>query len=581
LLGIQQKEKNKMVLERRWKINQFQADKTAALQQALKIHPALCSILVNRGIEDFNHSKLFFRPQVEQLHDPFLMKDMQKAVDRIITAIQEDEKILIYGDYDVDGTTSVAIVYDFLCSIYEKEKLDYYIPNRYKEGYGLSQMGIDYAVNNQFNLLITLDCGIKSVDLIQVANEKNIDTIVCDHHLPGSQLPPALAILNAKQSDCPYPYKDLCACGVGFKLIQALSSELSVEEKYFLPYLELTATAIAADIVPITGENRLMAYLGIKQANENPSIGIKALIDLSKVQQSLTVSSLAFMIGPRINAAGRMDDAKKAVSLFIERDPEKAKQIALLLQTDNTNRREADASITIEAIAQLESDETLKDKKAIVVYNANWHKGVIGIVASRLLERYYKPTIVLTQSGSLLAGSARSIAGFNIHDGLEHCSNLLFGFGGHYFAAGMTLLPEHFDEFKKKFESIAAVTLSDDQMIPELDIHAEVELEDLTPGFYNILEQMEPFGPDNPKPVFCIRQLTNTGCRIVKEEHVRFEVEKNGLKISGIGFGMAEKFKSLENNSTLDIVFNLEENNFRDVKSLQLKVIDFDVAGKK
>jgi single-stranded-DNA-specific exonuclease len=429
--------------------------------------------------------------------------------------------------------------------------------------------------------LITLDCGIKSVDLIQVANEKNIDTIVCDHHLPGSQLPPALAILNAKQSDCPYPYKDLCACGVGFKLIQALSSELSVEEKYFLPYLELTATAIAADIVPITGENRLMAYLGIKQANENPSIGIKALIDLSKVQQSLTVSSLAFMIGPRINAAGRMDDAKKAVSLFIERDPEKAKQIALLLQTDNTNRREADASITIEAIAQLESDETLKDKKAIVVYNANWHKGVIGIVASRLLERYYKPTIVLTQSGSLLAGSARSIAGFNIHDGLEHCSNLLFGFGGHYFAAGMTLLPEHFDEFKKKFESIAAVTLSDDQMIPELEIHAEVELEDLTPGFYNILEQMEPFGPDNPKPVFCIRQLTNTGCRIVKEEHVRFEVEKNGLKISGIGFGMAEKFKSLENNSTLDIVFNLEENNFRDVKSLQLKVIDFDVAGKK
>jgi len=570
-----------MALERRWRINKFQAEKTTALQQALKIHPALCSILVNRGIKDFDQSKLFFRPQVEQLYDPFLMKDMQKAVDRIITAIQQNEKILIYGDYDVDGTTSVAIVYDFLCSIYEKEKLDYYIPNRYKEGYGLSQMGIDYAMNNQFNLLITLDCGIKSVDLIQAANEKNIDTIVCDHHLPGSQLPPAVAILNAKQSDCPYPYKDLCACGVGFKLIQALSAELSVEEKHFLHYLELTATAIAADIVPITGENRLMAYLGIKQANENPSIGIKALIDLSKVQQSLTVSSLAFMIGPRINAAGRMDDAKKAVSLFIERDPEKAKQIALLLQTDNTNRREADANITIEAIAQLESDQTLKDKKAIVVYNANWHKGFIGIVASRLLERYYKPTIVLTQSGSLLAGSARSISGFNIHDGLEYCSDLLFGFGGHYFAAGMTLLPEHFDEFKKKFESIAAATLSDDQMIPELEIHAEVELEDLTPGFYNILEQMEPFGPDNPKPVFCIRKLKNTGCRIVKEEHVRFEVEKNGLKITGIGFGMAEKFKSLESNTTLDIIFNLEENNFRDVKSLQLKVIDFDVAGKK
>jgi single-stranded-DNA-specific exonuclease len=570
-----------MAIERRWIVNQADAEKTSALQQSLKIHRTLCGILVNRGIEDYDHAKLYFRPQLEQLHDPFLMKDMPIAVARIVKAIESNEKILIYGDYDVDGTTSVAIMYDFLCAIYNKEKLDYYIPNRYKEGYGLSQLGIEYAIEHGFNLLITLDCGIKSVDLIQSASLNKIDTIVCDHHLPGSTLPPAVAILNAKQADCPYPYQDLCACGVGFKLIQALANERSIDGSIYIPYLELVATAIAADIVPITGENRTMAFLGIKQANENPSTGIKALIELSKIQQSLTVSSLAFMIGPRINAAGRMDDAKKAVSLFIERDLEKARAIALLLQNDNTNRREADANITVEAIAQIEADASFRSKKAIVVYDANWHKGVIGIVASRLLERYYKPTVVLTNSGSLIAGSARSIAGFNIHDGLEHCSNLLFGFGGHYFAAGMTLLPEHFDEFKKKFESIAAVTLSDDQMIPELEIHAEVELEDLTPGFYNILEQMEPFGPDNPKPVFCIRQLTNTGCRIVKEEHVRFEVEKNGLKISGIGFGMSEKFKSLENNSTLDIVFNLEENNFRDVKSLQLKVIDFDVAGKK
>ena len=570
-----------MAIARKWKINKPDVEKTSLLQQALKIHPALCSILVNRGIEDFDTAKSYFRPAITHLHDPFLMKDMQPAVDRITKAIEEQHKILIYGDYDVDGTTSVAIVYDFLCAIYDKEKLDYYIPNRYKEGYGLSQMGINYAIEHEFKLLITLDCGIKSVELIEKACHNKIDTIVCDHHLPGSILPPAVAILNAKQFDCSYPYKDLCACGVGFKLIQALSSTLSIDETLYLPYLELVATAIAADIVPITGENRIMAFLGIKQANENPSIGIKALIDLSKVQHSLTVSSLAFMIGPRINAAGRMDDAKKAVSLFIEKDVEKAKALALLLQNDNTNRREADASITIEAIAQLEADTSLSSKKAIVVYDANWHKGVIGIVASRLLERYYKPTIVLTQSGSLIAGSARSIPGFNIHDGLEHCSDLLFGFGGHYFAAGMTLLPENLAAFKEKFEAIATSTLSEEQMIPELEIHAMLEAEDITPSFYKILEQMEPFGPDNSKPVFCIRNVHNTGCRIVKEEHVRFEIEKNGLRMTGIGFGMAEKYNQLEKNSNLDIVFHLEENNFRDVTSLQLKVIDFDVAGKK
>lgn len=570
-----------MAIERRWQVNSIDAKKTAALQESLKIHGSLCTILVNRGIEDFNSAKLFFRPQLEHLHDPFLMKDMSIAVDKIVQSIQSNKKILIYGDYDVDGTTSVAIVYDFLCAIYKKENLEYYIPNRYKEGYGLSQMGIDYAIENGIDLLITLDCGIKSVDLIQTASLHNIDTIVCDHHLPGPTLPPAVAILNAKQAECPYPYKDLCACGVGFKLIQALAVHLNLDESLYLHYLELVATAIAADIVPITGENRTMAFLGIKQANENPSTGIKALIELSKVQQSLTVSSLAFMIGPRINAAGRMDDAKKAVSLFIERDLEKARALALLLQNDNTNRREADANITTEAIAQIEADPSFESKKAIVVYDANWHKGVIGIVASRLLERYYKPTIVLTNSGSLIAGSARSIAGFNIHDGLEHCSDLLFGFGGHYFAAGMTLLPENFSAFKERFENIAATTLHDDQMIPVLEIHAEVSLEDLNPGLFKILEQMEPFGPENPKPVFCLREVNNTGCRIVKEEHVRFEIEKNGLRITGIGFGLAQKFKSLGDTKQLDIVFHLEENNFRDVTSLQLKVIDFAIAGKK
>jgi len=570
-----------MTLERRWKIEQLHEFETQALQQELKIHPALCGILVNRGITSYQFAKKFFRPQIEELHDPFEMKDMPLAVDRIITAIEKNEKILIYGDYDVDGTTSVAIVFDFLCKIYTKVNLDYYIPNRYKEGYGLSSKGIEFAVEHGFTLLIALDCGIKSVELIQSAKDLGIDTIVCDHHLPGATLPPAVAILNAKQPACPYPYKDLCACGVGFKLIQALATTLSIEAAVYLPYLELVATAIAADIVPLTGENRLMAYFGIKQAIENPSIGIKALVELSKVQHALTISSLAFMIGPRINAAGRMDDAKKAVSLFIEKDKDKAKEMALLLQNDNTSRREADASITEEAIAMLEADQTLREKKAIVVYSEQWHKGVIGIVASRLLERYYKPTIVLTKSGDLLAGSARSIAGFNIHDGLEYCSELLFGFGGHYFAAGMTLVPANLGAFQKKFEEIAAATLSDAQMVPELVIHASVDITDLTPSFFHILEQMEPFGPDNPKPVFCLRNVRNTGCRIVKEDHVRFEIEKEGVKITGIGFGLAEKFKSLAHSEQLDIVFHLEENNFRDVVSLQMKVIDFDVAGKK
>ncbi len=570
-----------MTLERRWKIEKHIAHETEQLQQTLKIHPALCGILVNRSIRSYDSAKKFFRPAINELHDPFLMKDMHKAVARIMSSIENNERILIYGDYDVDGTTSVAIVYDFLCNIYSKEHLDYYIPNRYKEGYGLSLTGIEYALEHKFTLLIALDCGIKSVELIANAKEKGIDTIVCDHHLPGSILPPAVAILNAKQLDCPYPYKDLCACGVGFKLIQALATSLSIDEDQYLPYLELVATAIAADIVPITGENRTMAYFGIKQANENPSIGIKALIELSKVQQALTISSLAFMIGPRINAAGRMDDAKKAVSLFIEKDKERAKELAQLLQTDNTNRREADASITEQAIAMLEADQTIHDKKAIVVFSEHWHKGVIGIVASRLLERYYKPTIVLTKSGDLLAGSARSIAGFNIHDGLEYCSDLLFGFGGHYFAAGMTMVSENLEAFKNRFEEIAASTLSDDQMIPELLIHSEIDLSDLTPSFFHILEQMEPFGPDNPKPVFCVRNARNTGCRIVKEDHVRFEVEKNGTKITGIGFGLAAKYKSLTNTDLLDLVFNLEENNFREVTSLQMKVVDFDIAGKK
>lgn len=566
---------------KRWRTINLPVQATETLRNELKIHPTLCGILAHRGIDDYQKAKSFFRPSLSALHDPFLMKDMHRAVDRIIDAIAQEEKILVYGDYDVDGTTAVAIMYDFLTKIYDKEQLEFYIPNRYREGYGLSSQGIAYAAEHGFSLLITLDCGIKSVELIAEAKAMGMDTIVCDHHLPGPELPPAMAILNAKQQDCPYPYKELCGCGVGFKLIQALSSALGLEEDEFLPYLQLVATAIAADIVPITGENRILAYHGIKQVNANPSTGIKALIELSGSGKEITIGSLSFMIGPRINAAGRMDDAKKAVSLFIEKDPEQAKQLAALLQTDNNSRREADAQITEEAIQMLLADPSLASKKSTVVFDAGWHKGVIGIVASRLLDKYYRPTIVITKSGDVLAGSARSIPGFNIHDGLEYCSDLLLGFGGHYFAAGMTLMPDQLANFQQRFEEIASAQLTEDQLVPEIVIDAIAALHDLTPSFFKILQQMEPFGPENMRPVFCLRNLRNTGCRVVKDEHVRFDVEQHGARITGIGFNMAERFRLLEDSSSLDIVFTLEENSFRGVTTLQMKVIDFEVAGKK
>ena len=565
--------------KKRWKFIDLPTDKAEVLRQELKIHPLMCAILASRGIEHYDEAKTFFRPEIKDMHDPSLMKDMGKAVVRILKAIEREEKILVYGDYDVDGTTAVAIVYDFLSKIYSSDNIEYYIPNRYREGYGLSKQGINYAEENNFSLLITLDCGIKSVDLVRLAKEKKIDTIICDHHLPGAEIPEALAVLNAKQMDCPYPYKELCGCGVGFKLIHALAKELNIDATEYMPYLELVATAIAADIVPIKGENRLLANYGVTQVNSHPSVGIKALIELSGIKKKITVSSLSFMIGPRINAAGRMDDAKKAVSLFIERDPERAKEIALLLQTDNTSRREADTQITEEALDMIMSDELLQHKKSTVLCKEEWHKGVIGIVASRLLEKYYRPTIVLTKSGDVLAGSARSIPGFNIHDALEQCSDLLIGFGGHYFAAGMTLFPENLSAFQERFEKIASATLSEDQLIPEILIDATIELKDITQSFYNILSQMEPFGPENPQPVFCVRNVRNTGTRIVKENHVRFEVEQNGYSITGIGFGLAEKLHRISSSDHLDIVFTLEENHFRDSVNLQMKVIDFDTAG--
>lgn len=560
---------------KRWKFLEAPGKEQQSLVQELNIHPALCGILAQRGIHSYEAAKKYFRPSLEDGHDPFLMKDMDVAVQRIINALKNNESILVYGDYDVDGTASVALLYDFLKKLKPTAHLDYYIPNRYKEGYGLSSQGIAYAAEKGFNLLITLDCGIKSVELVLTAKEKGIDTIICDHHLPGNEMPAAVAILNAKQTDCHYPYKELCGCGVGYKLIQALCKQLALPDSAHLQYLEWVATAIAADIVPINGENRILAFHGIQKANENPSTGIKALMELSSTKNKVTIGNLSFMIGPRINAAGRMDDAKKAVQLFIEKDNQKAKELAIILQTDNSSRREADARITEEAIDIIEKDASFAYRKSTVVFAPHWHKGVIGIVASRLLDRYYKPTVVLTKSGEYWAGSARSIPGFNIHDALDECSDLLKAFGGHYFAAGMTLEEDSLNIFSQKLDEIASRILSDDQMIPEIIVDAVVEPKDLTQAFYKILDQMEPFGPENPRPVFCMQQLQNTGSRIVKNDHVRFEVEKDGTRFQGIGFNMAEKFLSLSNDRLLDIVFTLEENHYNNQTSLQMKVIDF------
>lgn len=562
-------------MDKRWNLLKADEEKTLALQQALKINDTLCRILVQRGIDTYDAAKNYFRPQLSGLHDPFLMKDMDKAVNRITKAFEAREKILVFGDYDVDGTTSVALMYSFLCGIYDPELLDFYIPHRYREGYGVSKMGIDFAHANNFTLIISLDCGIKSADLVAYARTLGIDFIVCDHHLPDEVLPAAAAILNAKQKDCPYPYKELCGCGVGFKLATALSKRLGIDESKYYCYLDLLATAIAADIVPMTGENRIMAYYGLRQINNNPCPGIKALIELGGIEDSLSINSVVFVIAPRVNAAGRMDDARKAVQLFIEKDPVKAMEIAKLLHSDNTDRKEADKDITEEALAIIGADETLVNRKTTVVYKEHWHKGVVGIVASRLTETYFRPTVVLTRSGDIVVGSARSVPGFNLYEAIHSCKEHLLGYGGHFAAAGLSLLPENVDRFSKQFEDVVQTTIPPELLVPEININAAVQFAELTPSFYNIICQMEPFGPENMRPVFIAKNVQDTGySKIVKELHVRFVVKQNDIAITGIGFNLSEKFHLLQT-GPVDIVFTLDENEWNGTKSLQLKVIDF------
>lgn len=559
--------------QKRWRIQTANKDKAAGLFKELKVHPVLCNILVQRGIETYDIAKKFFRPQLTDLHDPFLMKDMQKGVDRILQAFSQQEKILVFGDYDVDGTTAVSCMYQFLKTYHPLT--EFYIPHRYREGYGVSKAGIDYAFNNGYTLIISLDCGIKSVELIQRAKDSGIDFIVCDHHLPDEDLPPAVAILNPKQKDCPYPFKELCGCGVGYKLITALCTAMHLPDDTPHQYLDLVATAIAADIVSITGENRILAYYGLQKANKAPNSGIQALSYLSGFKKDFHINNLVFIIAPRVNAAGRMDDARKAVLMFVSESYEEAMHWAEQLNEDNTSRKEADSSITEEALAIIQGDEVMLKRKSTVLFQPHWHKGVVGIVASRLIDHYYRPTIVLTQSGEYVAGSARSVAGFNVYEAIHQCKDLLLGYGGHFYAAGMTMATDKVDAFCQKFEEVVEASIHPELLIPEIVIDAEINFSDIKRSFYDIMCQMEPFGPDNMSPTFCVRNVYNTGwSKVVKDVHLRFVVKQDNHIMTGIGFHMADKFDLLFQNKPVDLVFKIDENEWNGEKSLQLKVLD-------
>jgi single-stranded-DNA-specific exonuclease len=562
-------------MQKRWNILQANQTKVQALHESLKISPVLCRILVERGIETFDQARSFFRPQLKDLHDPWLMKDMDKAVERILDAFSREEKILVFGDYDVDGTSGVACLFQFLRKVYHPQLLDFYIPHRYREGYGVSKLGIDFAKENKFTLIISLDCGIKSVDLIDYARSLGIDFIICDHHLPEQRLPEAVAILNPKQPGCPYPYKELCGCGVGYKLITALAQHIGLPEEDIYCYLDLVATAIAADIVPLTGENRVLAYFGLKKINENPSHGIRALMQLSDLTKQLFINNLVFMIAPRVNAAGRMDDARKAVQMFIASTYEEALSYAQMLHSDNSFRKEADNAITEEALRLLEADPANLKRKSTVVFQPHWHKGVVGIVASRLIEKYYRPTVVLTKSGEIVAGSARSVIGFNLYEAIYACREHLLGYGGHFAAAGMTLLADQVEAFSAKFEQVVDATIDPHMLIPEIVIDAEILFREMNQSFYNILVQMEPFGPENLRPVFLAKAVRDTGqSKIVKDLHIKFSLEQEDILVNGIGFNLAGKFPLLQTHKPVDLLFTLEENEWHGEKRLQIKVVD-------
>jgi single-stranded-DNA-specific exonuclease len=548
--------------------------KVQQLQNELQVDEIIATLLVQRGIETFEQAKTFFRPSLNDLHDPYLMKDMDLAVNRIENAIKNKENILVFGDYDVDGTTAVSLISGYLKTIYPN--IDTYIPDRYDEGYGISYKGIDYAEDNGISLIIALDCGIKSIEHIDYASKKGIDFIICDHHRPGEILPKAIAILDPKREDCSYPYDELCGCGIGFKLIQALGKNRNQTTQDLLPYLDLVATAIAADIVPMTGENRVLAKFGLEIINSNPRSGIQALIQNIK-KKTLTITDVVFIVAPRINAAGRINHGNYAVQLLTEFNLEQATEFALEIEEFNTDRRGLDQQITKEALLQIEKNQE-ENRFSSVVYQEDWHKGVIGIVASRLIEKYYRPTIVFTKSGEKLAASARSVKDFDVYNALEACAEYLEQFGGHMYAAGMTLKEENYEDFKNAFENVVKETIHPDLLIPEISVDAEIDFSDINPKFVRILEQFEPFGPQNMHPIFLTNDVVDTGHGKPmgkEEEHLRLFLKQNNSDgIGAIGFGLGNKLELTKNFNPFDVVYSIEENEWNGNVSLQLRLRD-------
>ena len=551
-----------------------EAIKLEALMQMLQVDDTVATLLLQRGIETYDEAKTFFRPSLDDLHDPFLMKDMDKAVDRIEAALLQNENILVFGDYDVDGTSSVALMSSFLKT--KTENVATYIPDRYDEGYGVSYKGIDFALDNDFKLIIALDCGVKAIDKVAYAKEKGIDFIICDHHRPGEKLPPATAILDPKREDCDYPYKELCGCGVGFKLIQALASKDGKNADDLAEYLDLVATAIGADIVPITGENRVLAYFGMQVINANPRAGIQAIIDQVN-KKELTITDVVFIVAPRINAAGRMKHGNYAVTLLTETDSFLAEQYAAEIEIFNTDRREADKQITEEALQQIE-DHNEQEGFTTVVYHEKWHKGVIGIVASRLIETYYRPTLVFTKSGDRLAASARSVSGFDVYNALESCAGHIEQFGGHKYAAGLTLKEENYEAFKQAFEDEVAKTIDKSLLTPEVKVDMKIDLGQVNGKLMRIMKQFGPFGPGNMTPIFMTDDLKDTGygkCGGEDDKHLRITVTQTGReKIVSIGFGLGDKLDIIANRNIFKGVYSIDENHWQGKVSLQLKMRD-------
>ncbi len=560
-------------MEKRW-VQALQGNKEtiALLAQQLKVDKTLAEILVQRGITTFEEARDFFRPELTDLHDPFLMKDMHQAISRIDTAIKDQESILIYGDYDVDGTTAVALAYSFFKQF--TTKIEYYVPDRHLEGYGISTQGIDYAKKQGITLIIALDCGIKSVDKVTYANTLDIDFIICDHHLPGDLLPPAFAVLDPKRKDCPYPFKELAGCGIGFKLAQAYCIKHNLPKENYEQFLDLVMVSIAADIVPVVDENRILAYHGLKKLNSNPCMGLKALIQSSGQNKVFNLTDIVFTLAPRINAAGRMVHAREAVKMLLCTEDDLAVEQSTFINFHNTERKATDQHTTAEALSIIGACKVLMNRKTTVVYKEDWNKGVIGIVASRLTETYYRPTVVLTASNGLLTGSARSVPGFDLYEALLGCADLLEQFGGHKFAAGLTLKAENVASFSQRFENVVAERITEDLLIPEIKIDAEIELEQIDAKLQRILAQMAPFGPENMTPVFVTHQVFCVGNPyIVGSKHLKLAIkQQNSSTFDCIGFNQAEYIKILNPYQSFSICYTIEENVWREQKRLQLNI---------